>query len=677
MLIEQTQAIQTFSLPFAALPIVGQIPIGNNSVPMVAGKPTLLRLYIDAEFSTTSTPTPISISGSLHFQSPAGPIMLTAFTGPITALPFIQTERLNLQHTLNFMVPREYCSGTLLYTARTTNTATGEQYTQRAFKTTFHPVPPLKIHCVLVHYTGLDFDGNPVDKTPGLGDVLASLNMVLSAYPISDFSFEGCERLEWNKRMSVDSNWQLLLDTIAAMRAASNSNAVYLGFVPEAANCSGVCGKGGIGSGVCIFRSGSGLDPINDIVHELGHAIGRIHAPECLPPGETGDLNYPQYPFLSRASIGEVGIDLNTLEVKDPVVYRDYMSYCSKWTSPYGHRFAFNVFTSGSFSDQPVPFSAQRLFDHSHVALSWHKLERAIKLKSAFHIAGETPKQSLLKVSNICAHIFDADNALLHQVFATVYDDRDAGGFVEHLQLTFPHTADMHRMLLTENNDKVAEILFAPSPPQVEITDIRAKSKGNNDFARVQWKGSADKNLLPPLQYIVRYSADGLCWQTLLANTTDTEMTFALDTLPGGPACRVQIIASAGLRTSVAESDPFDVAKKPRILYVYSPASGSSFTVGSPVLCAATAFSPDFSNAKGDEIIWTSLRHGFLGTGQQLVITTLPPGTHWLQVHIPDGVGTLLTQQIVVHIEACPCAPPHTVAGIDVTGMNYKIDSEE
>ncbi len=338
-------------------------------------------------------------------------------------------------------------------------------------------------------------------------------------------------------------------------------------------------------------------------------------------------------------------------QTKDPASVRDYMSYCTlRWTSPYGYLFAYNVFKSGKFSDTPNPLSATVSAEMYYVTFTWDALHRSITVNSGLHVLRPVEDQSLMVFSAISATIVDADNVTMCRVYASSTQDSDDPGSVQQLQLVFPRMDGMHRLLLMLGNELIGEIPFSLSPPKVSINRIQINGQEDHRWAKVTWKASANEDAVPALQCALRYSNDGCHWRALTADAPKNEALIDLDLLPGGDNCRVQVLASAGLRTSVAESAPFSVKRKPRKIYLRSPEPSASYEAGDRVSCAGSAFSPDFGNADAGDIIWTSLRHGFLGSGQQILTPPLSAGTHWIQIHAPDGTGKLVTQQMEIHV---------------------------
>jgi hypothetical protein len=134
--------------------------------------------------------------------------------------------------------------------------------------------------------------------------------------------------------LSVEENWPVLLGELQAKRTAEGArDEYYHGIVPAFADMpwGGYAYRtGSPGSG---FRTGVSHDQLPGaavtVAHELGHNMGRRHAPCGNPLGP--DANFPH----ADAMIGSPGFDIAS-SVLVPTDRRDYMSYCSpRWTSDY------------------------------------------------------------------------------------------------------------------------------------------------------------------------------------------------------------------------------------------------------------------------------------------------------------------------------------------------------
>lgn len=185
--------------------------------------------------------------------------------------------------------------------------------------------------------------------TPDLGtQTLARFQRYLRrVYPASDVDMTVRAPVTVTGALGADgSGWDDALDVLLATRDADvpAPNVYYYGVVTPEATYSAYCSdgcivglssvagpdedeyRGAIGTG--YFASNADTSSEETMAHELGHALGREHAP-C---GDPDDVD-PGYPYL-RGQIGVLGYDGKSLLGKD--AYRDEMSYCVPvWISDY------------------------------------------------------------------------------------------------------------------------------------------------------------------------------------------------------------------------------------------------------------------------------------------------------------------------------------------------------
>jgi hypothetical protein len=169
---------------------------------------------------------------------------------------------------------------------------------------------------------------------------------VLSMYPLADLTITLHAPVVSNVAIGPDAGWDQTLDALYALRAqdAPADNVYYYGmFTPQASfddYCVTACTvglsqvaspieveyRGSIGLG--IFPDGSDSDAPDTMAHELGHALGRLHAP-CMTT-DPGPFPYPD------GHIGVWGFDSVNHLLLDPAIYGDVMGYCSPdWISDY------------------------------------------------------------------------------------------------------------------------------------------------------------------------------------------------------------------------------------------------------------------------------------------------------------------------------------------------------
>jgi hypothetical protein len=271
--VEQTQVTQFWNLPEGQ----GSGFAPANSVPMIAEKPTVLRAYV-APLPQSRRP-PASITGILRISGPAVTTELPSLNGPIPAKPISAVQRTVFGDTLNFRIRWDWCVGVVYCDLQLSDPARSTPPLHYEFALQFQVMPLLPVHSVLIHYTGPDYFDNPVDATPTPLDVLVGIDSLLRTYPINGVFFDGCEIMQWSAKTSVTQNFLNLFGTIANLRSLSGTDDIYLGILPNAAGCGGICGYGSNGSAL-TFQPVLGM-PSTGAWHEIGHALGRLHT-QCM-----------------------------------------------------------------------------------------------------------------------------------------------------------------------------------------------------------------------------------------------------------------------------------------------------------------------------------------------------------------------------------------------------------
>ncbi len=129
---------------------------------------------------------------------------------------------------------------------------------------------------------------------------------------------------------NANGAWGTILSELLTLKFTEGSSRYYYGVV-KTTYSSGVAGIGYVGGSA---RTALGWDNLPSgssvMAHELGHNMGRQHAP-C---GGVASPD-PAFPYAG-GKIGVWGFDMATLALKSPLTYIDLMGYCSPvWVSDY------------------------------------------------------------------------------------------------------------------------------------------------------------------------------------------------------------------------------------------------------------------------------------------------------------------------------------------------------
>ncbi len=503
----------------------------------------------------------------------------------------------------------------------------------------------------LIHYTGR---GLNIAAPTGV-DLVNTLVWVGRVYPISGFNYTACEVVDFNGDLTVGggggcgTGWNQLFNMLWNMRAASGTNDVFVGLLPNGVPTSGVIGCGG--GGVAIAYNGGG----QVLAQEIGHAFGRAHAP-CGNPGGP-DPNYPTYNSYPSGSIGEFGFDTSNSQVHNPVSTFDYMSYCGPvWTSPYTYVGLKNAITASPAAAHPQRAGSRHLEgEYLFLNFRMHKDGR-VEVMNSFHLPTPSPPLEMGRETSVGCDLLCKDGAVLESHLCRLTNPHhDEGGPSVEFYEAIRWNDKTHTITFYRDGKVCHTIEVEERAPEVAFSATQ-QAERRPEMMRLEWSAkpaTAAKQAQGPLQYILRYSNDaGRTWRAVAANLTENSHVVNLDMLPGGEECMFQVVASSGVRTAVANTKPFAVPRKPRKGYILSPEkSGVTFRQGEEVVFLGGGFSPNFATTDFEDVVWTSDRDGVIGTGYQVITHLLSAGRHRISIGFPDGLGGEASASVFVTIK--------------------------
>lgn len=316
----------------------------DNSIRLIAGKPTVVRLFVDYDASSGLAPIS-SLSGTLTLFNPSGSTTLAPFRA-ITPRRDVSIDRGQRDHTLNFLIDDVQSLGQVNLLATVFDAADPNQMSNPFERTiTFDQQPFLRVLAVGIEYEGDDVvdDVDPDDlSAPSEEDFVDTFEFTDRVFPIPGITITDYRTMTYDD--DVESDISDGCDKLSDMKdavadfAGDSDDIVYGLFGPGLDTGSvGGCGGDGVGVGR-VFRG-------TTAAHEVGHALGRKHAPcdnvtRCATPRNT-DEDYPVYSGYDSDSIGEFGFDPTSSfgTVVRPSTAHDFMGYSpSDWISPYTYK---------------------------------------------------------------------------------------------------------------------------------------------------------------------------------------------------------------------------------------------------------------------------------------------------------------------------------------------------
>ncbi|AKF10468.1 M66 family metalloprotease [Sandaracinus amylolyticus] len=193
-------------------------------------------------------------------------------------------------------------------------------------------------------------DGSNRLPDTSAANVAAYRDFMRSVFPVQDVEITvRSSPLVWNGGIGADgSGWSQLLNECMNLRQSDRppADTYYYCLFSPASSFSQFCGRGcvaGLGPVPSVrdtfSRASIGLGyrgTEDTFVHEVGHSLGRPHAP-C--GGASGaEASYP----YSGGRIGSWGYDLLQNQLLNPSQHTDVMGYCdNQWISDYNYRLVF------------------------------------------------------------------------------------------------------------------------------------------------------------------------------------------------------------------------------------------------------------------------------------------------------------------------------------------------
>lgn len=229
--------------------------------------------------------------------------------------------------------------------------------------------------------------------------------------------------------------------------------------------------------------------------------------------------------------------------------------------------------------------------------------------------------------SALVAEMTDADGKILLRFRLSYgFPCTDGAAFADRLVMSkvpFPPATRIIRFVL--DGVVIHELEVAREAPAVRLA--WEPGEGTEGVRPVRWQGEHPEGR--ELQYLLSYSADdGKTWQPLSLPVEEAEQEVDFDRLAGGDRCRLRVLATDGVNTTEAVSEPFNRPVQPCYAMIVEPEDGTVYERDDPVRLQGQGWYLEEREPELDQLDWVSSVDGLLGRGAILEVTGLLPGAH-------------------------------------------------
>ena len=440
----------------------------------------------------------------------------------------------------------------------------------------------------------------------------------------------------------------------------------------------------GAGSRTSAIRLG--VETVTEVVaHEVGHTLGLKHtntqvpAAGASPPGcynlaLDGSTDWPfANNSIQSTSRLEVGFDVGAQRPLLPESTFDIMSYCvPRWISPQRYKTALTTLGGGAVASPSA--SVQSNAAAVEATMFWTVSGSIVNDQVRFDpLFEDTTRGSIglgagthrIEVQSV------AGTVLFSRLFTpskpsseSAAPDGEIDGPPNFFEL-IPVTAGAARVVVfSPTNVAIGTLNLGGAKPVVSLaTPLSGILSGT---VAVSWKivdpDSANHTAR------VFYSPDnGTTWSQI-GNVSEARLLRVdFDSLPGSNGTAlIRVSVSDGVNTGSVTSPPFGVTKKsPSEARIIAPEPNRAFAFESMIEFEVAAYDVDDGVLDGAAITWESSLDGVLGNGAYLALNTLRVGTHTITMRAADTDGNKVSASTTIRVAGATPTLDLTVTPLD------------
>ena len=713
LLLATDNGIAIFQIPaeLIGLEVNQVIQDWNNSIPLIEGKPILIRAFIQ---SRDKKARPFSVkliakSNGIEIQIPAK--NADNFIAPPKSKDDneIVNRRKDLNSSLNFEIPNDSIYKTLLTgtvefgfkgKSLLCKEAAGPSANDCKTTVTYDKSKILEVKFFNVKWKDENGDIYEVSNREYLNFINKAIGNLSSLYPITqevigynagtyDYGTFTIDPEKGYKPLFKEINKKLQVTRQSAGEQAKLGT-LYVGVI------TGPDGKprynGEVlhipGDVLTIDIKSYTLTNSSTLAHEVGHNLGRQHVEYCNAVAEkdkkqvfpasniyevTDDPEFKLKPSLGPVNMAPGDFVFGYKEkpnasVIDPREHFELMSYCfppERWISDFTYkeikkeidrRFA-NVATLRASVDSPILY---RLFKGTINLENNHVDFEPVTLMQSPNLPEQLPsgpyELQLLDVNGIVLKSINFQPI-------EIYEDNQLEATEAYFTIPVIMEQNPKKAILLKNNLKIIEKIASNSIPTVKVLYPNGGESLGGSITTFKWTGSdQDKN---PLRYSVYFSKDGgKTWETLGLDLPDTTYIADLSSIGATTDAILRVTVSDGFNVAKDESDgPFSTPNSIPSAFILQPLDSPIFTGNVTIHFEGVAIDIEDGDLKDSSLLWTSNLDGTIGIGESFKKSALDlkPGTHIIKLTIADANGASSSDSVKIQIErTLDCETPTT-----------------
>ncbi|MBN1137651.1 MAG: right-handed parallel beta-helix repeat-containing protein [Anaerolineae bacterium] len=618
------------NLSVAGVEVVQVVQDLGNSVPLVVGKRTVARVYLDSTRETVSTP--------VELRARRDGALLGSLQGTGTAAPLLDWDAARSAPGLLFLLPDAWLSGALSLTVEVNPQQAIQELTYEdnrwARDLIFAGRAPVTINYLPINYGPYGFPA----RLPAGETILLQHSLLAERLPYPETSYRILPPL--SVADDVDQDLEAItrfVQSLYLIRMAAFPREPLVAAFPDGSIGAPPWTRG---------MEGLGFDDESNLSFAAGRSLG-LFIPNTEAP--CGDPFSPKGWPYADATIQEYGYQHVTDQIVLPEHF-DLASPCTpRWISPFHYC---KLLLAGwgyslDFSPRtPSPASTTYLLAAGLVYTDGTAL-----FAPFWQVTGDgAPDGYPPPGYQYCVETRDAGDAALHSYcfdadFVDPSTGEDTG--VAFFAAGLPLDPAARKVVLHQDGTDLGQVLASDHAPVVTLT---APNGGETlgDSTVVEWTAHND-DPGDELTFQLWYSADdGGAWLPLTAEISGTTAyDLDLSWLPGSSASRLRVEVSDGFHAARDDSDgAFSVPNKAPWVAIRLPEAGAVVTP--PLTLQGSAYDLEEGVLGGPDLAWISDQDGLLGTGDTLWDVALAPGSHTLTLTAIDGQG--LQGQAVVTV---------------------------